>query len=86
VQSANPVKLKEYLATGLAVVATDFPAARRYGQTVVVAPTRDAFVAGVRDAVARPSTPEERSARRAAVTGAAVTWEAKARAVLDRIG
>jgi glycosyltransferase involved in cell wall biosynthesis len=85
VQGANPVKLKEYLATGLPVVASDFPAARRYVPPIVVASTPDAFVAGVRDAAARPSTPEERATRRATVTGDAVTWAAKARVVLDRL-
>jgi glycosyltransferase involved in cell wall biosynthesis len=51
-RSANPVKMKEYLATGLAVVSTDLPAARRYAPAIRVATDSDAFVAHVRAALA----------------------------------
>ena len=75
VQNINPIKLKEYLALGLAVVATDVPEVRRYADWVSIADDADDFVARVREAVATggPSDPE---GRRAAVADA--SWDSRA--------
>jgi glycosyltransferase involved in cell wall biosynthesis len=55
VEYINPVKLKEYLAAGLRVVSTDFPAARAAGGAVTVAVDPDSFVAEVARTLAEPS-------------------------------
>lgn len=44
IRSANPIKLKEYLALGLPIVSTDFPEIRYYTEWVRVAGDRDEFV------------------------------------------
>lgn len=75
IRFSNPIKLKEYLALGLAIVSTDFPEARRYGGVMHLAADADSFVALVRRTLADggPSTPED---RRAAVGGE--SWDRRA--------
>jgi glycosyltransferase involved in cell wall biosynthesis len=52
IRACNPIKLKEYLALGLPVVSTDFPAAREYAPAVAVGATPDEFVQAIRTALA----------------------------------
>jgi glycosyltransferase involved in cell wall biosynthesis len=74
IRYANPIKLKEYLALGLAVVSTDFPEVRYYRDHVRIAAGADAFVAAVRETLADGGlgTP---ASRRAAVIDE--TWDAR---------
>jgi glycosyltransferase involved in cell wall biosynthesis len=73
-ENANPLKLREYLAAGLPVVSTDIPeAAAMRDRGVFLADSTDAFVARVKDALARPV--DERRARSDAM--AAESWDAK---------
>lgn len=51
--NADPIKVYEYLAAGLPVVATDLPALRRLEHVVAVAESAEAFISRVDDAVAR---------------------------------
>jgi glycosyltransferase involved in cell wall biosynthesis len=74
-QGSNPIKLKEYLAMGLAVVTTPFPEAARYGSLVRVGDDRAGFVEAVRDAV-HGGAPDDVAARRSA--GAARSWQDQA--------
>ncbi|MGX7824055.1 glycosyltransferase [Actinokineospora sp. 24-640] len=77
---ANPIKLKEYLALGLATVSTDFPEVRHYADRIAVVKGHDAFVAAVRDALRTGglSTPD---GRRASVLSA--SWDSRARQLMD---
>ena len=61
--AVDPLKLLEYLAAGVPVVATDLPEIRQRAGAVSVAATRDQFVATVlRDAAAPRTNVEERQA------------------------
>ncbi|MGH9156153.1 MAG: glycosyltransferase [Acidimicrobiales bacterium] len=75
IRHSNPIKLKEYLALGLAVVSTDFPEVRPYDHLVRVAENPDDFMALVRETLddGGLGSPAE---RRAAVAGA--SWARRA--------
>lgn len=72
-QSINPLKLKEYLATGRPVVATPLPEVTRLGGFVRVA-EGESFVRAVADAAAHGPAPDP--AREAYLAGE--SWDAKA--------
>jgi GT2 family glycosyltransferase/glycosyltransferase involved in cell wall biosynthesis len=80
IRLCNPIKMKEYLALGLAVVSTDFPELSQYPDLIRVAADPADFVAQVRQALA-DGGPASPAARRAAVLGA--SWEARAQQLLD---
>lgn len=80
IRACNPLKLREYLASGTPVISTRFPAAEAYGDVVTIADDADAFARAL-DAVDR--SPSARAVRRARV--AAETWEARASAALAHI-
>jgi GT2 family glycosyltransferase/glycosyltransferase involved in cell wall biosynthesis len=80
IRLCNPIKMKEYLALGLAVVSTDFPELSQYPGLIRVATDPADFVAQVRQALA-DGGPASPGARRAAVLGA--SWEARAQQLLD---
>lgn len=73
IRACNPIKLKEYLASGRPVVTTDFPALDGWRDLVRIADGPEAFAAAIRDALACP--PDH-----AAVLGRlqTETWDAKA--------
>jgi glycosyltransferase involved in cell wall biosynthesis len=72
-EGLSPIKLYEYLAMGKPVVATDLPYLRREAEHICIAYSPEEFVAAVREALARPSTAEERSRWRAAAES--YSWE-----------
>jgi glycosyltransferase involved in cell wall biosynthesis len=72
IKACNPIKLKEYLATGRPVVTTDFQALDDWRDLVRVAEGADAFAAAIRQALA---TPYDAGAARARVAGE--SWDAK---------
>ncbi len=55
VRYVNPVKLKEYLACGLPVVSTDFPAVRDWGSLIAIAGDTKGFVDRVRRILETPA-------------------------------
>jgi len=44
IRSCDPLKLKEYLAAGVPVVATDFPAVHKYKEIIMIASSTEAFI------------------------------------------
>jgi glycosyltransferase involved in cell wall biosynthesis len=70
-ESVFPMKVYEYLAAGLGVVATDLPSLRGLAE-VRLAADPDAFLAGIEETVANDSV-EARKARSAAATNH--SWE-----------
>jgi len=80
IQACNPIKLKEYLATGRPVVTTDFPALDGWRDLVTVADTADEFGAAIRKSISSPVD-------HAAVLGrlANQTWAAKAEVLREAV-
>ncbi|MBL8838612.1 MAG: glycosyltransferase, partial [Alphaproteobacteria bacterium] len=74
-RAMQPLKLLEYLATGLPVVVTPLPATRSWSDAMDLAATPEAFVAAV---VARISggLPDDQRRARARLVGE--SWKAKA--------
>ena len=77
--NANPLKLREYLATGKPVVAVSTPEVDRFAHCVGIAHTRDEFLRKVEDALMHDSK-AQKQARISEVMGC--TWEARAAEVL----
>lgn len=49
IQACNPLKLREYMATGTPIVSTEFPAARRFSKHIRFVDDADSFEAALRD-------------------------------------
>jgi glycosyltransferase involved in cell wall biosynthesis len=79
--AANPLKLREYLAAGLPVVATDIPEARWLAPHVQVAANASDFVAAVRRALERPGPDAARSR-----DFIGESWDAKAAEIARILG
>jgi len=82
IQACNPIKLKEYLATGRPVITTDFPALDGWREFVHVADSADAFAKAIRTARA-----VDQDAVLCRLSGE--TWSMKAdllRAEIDALG
>ena len=79
-RSINPLKLREYLASGRPIVATSLPEVARYAPEVRLADTTAETVAAVAAALAGPG--DRRAARAALLSGE--TWDDRARTFLDR--
>ncbi len=72
VLNSNPLKLREYLATGKPVVSVPTPEIGRFAEVVRVAADREAFLAEV-EAALGSDTPEQHERRMAAVSG--MSWD-----------
>lgn len=66
---ANPLKLREYLATGKPVVAVDTPQIRKFADVVEVARDRDEFLAHLDRVIGNPVNPEDVARRMTRVAG-----------------
>ena len=80
----NPLKLKEYLATGRPVVASALPEALRLDQVVRIARTGNDWVTVVEQALQRPPGPDEMAARSDLLRHEG--WDTKADLLLGWIG
>ncbi len=79
-RSINPLKLREYLASGRPIVATSLPEVARYAPEVSLADTTADMVTAIAAALAGPA--DRRAARAALLVGE--TWDDRARTFLDR--
>ncbi len=71
---SNPLKLREYLATGKPVVAVPTPETERFAGVVALADTPEKFLAAIERALAE-DTPEAAAKRRDAIRGS--SWDAR---------
>jgi len=74
IRNANPLKLKEYLATGKPVVSVPIPEVERFADCVSIASTPDEFLRQIENALDHDSEAKRRS-RIQAVSG--MTWDAR---------
>jgi glycosyltransferase involved in cell wall biosynthesis len=79
VRNANPLKLREYLATGKPIVSVPTPEVDRFAAVLHVADGRETFLAAIEVAL-HENTPELCAARMAAVQE--MSWEHRAQTAL----
>jgi hypothetical protein len=79
VANANPLKLREYLATGKPIVSVSNPEIQKFAHLVTIAANREQFLAGLDHCLAGEA-PGEASRRMAAV--ADQTWDRRVEDVL----
>ncbi len=79
VQNANPLKLREYLATGKPVVTMPTPEVERFSDVVHIAKTREEFLAAIEISL-QETDPQASERRRASVRD--MSWESRARETL----
>lgn len=82
VENANPLKLREYLATGKPIVAVGNPEIARFASVVRVAEGREDFLAGLEQVLA--DGPEHGAAERMAAV-ADQTWDRRVEDVLREV-
>ena len=82
VAHANPLKLREYLATGKPVVSVRNPEIEKFAEWVRVVDGRDAFLAALDDVLAH-DPPGAAAARMAAVAGQ--SWDRRAAEVIATV-
>jgi len=80
--NSNPIKLREYLATGKPVVSVDFPQAHHYSDVVAIASSYEEFERYVEEAIAEKDkgAPVKRIA-----SVKDETWESRSKAVLSTV-
>ena len=79
---SNPIKLREYLATGKPVVSVRFPHAEKFADVIYLADNHDEFVARL-DAALSETDPGASQRRIEAVRSS--TWDARARAAMTAV-
>lgn len=82
VQKGNPLKLREYLATGKPIVSVPTPEIERFRDFIHIAEGREAFLAGIESALAF-DTAALKAARIKLVS--AMSWESRVEQTLDRV-
>jgi glycosyltransferase involved in cell wall biosynthesis len=82
VANANPLKLREYLATGKPIVSVRNPEIEKFSDMVSIADDRAGFLAALDDTLANDN-PDAAARRMAAVAGQ--TWDARVATILDTV-
>ena len=82
IEACNPIKLKEYLATGRPVVSTDFPELRHYEGLVAIANEPEAFAAAIQRGLDHVD-PSVIARGRERIADA--TWTSRAAAALEEL-
>ena len=82
VRNANPLKIREYLATGKPVVSVPSREVERFRGVVRIANTQEEFLHEIDDALAN-DTPEAREARLKMVS--TMSWDARVEEVMARV-
>jgi glycosyltransferase involved in cell wall biosynthesis len=77
---ANPLKIREYLATGKPIVSITTPVTIQFKDLILLADTKEDYLAAIEQALAE-DTPERRAARMNAV--AATSWDARFRETVE---
>lgn len=80
-EAVNPIKLREYLASGLPVVSTPLPEVINYQNTINIANTVDEFIAACESALDESS--EKRSVRQTAMQDE--SWDAKVETISELV-
>jgi glycosyltransferase involved in cell wall biosynthesis len=83
VKNSNPLKLREYLATGKPVVSVVIPETAQFADCVYLAETHEEYLAAIDRALAEDS-PDLRARRMSAVAGA--SWDARFRETVAVVG
>ncbi len=81
--SANPLKMREYLAAGKPVVGVAIPEAERFRELVRIGRTPEEFLQQI-EAALREDSDQQRAARLASVAG--MSWEARVEEILEEVG
>lgn len=81
--NANPLKLREYLATGKPIVSVRNAEIEKFSESVRIADDRAAFLAAI-EAALREETPQAARARQAVV--AKDTWDHRVETIVARVG
>jgi len=79
--AVNPIKLREYLAAGLPVVATPLPEVALYKELVAIADGAEAFAAAIESVL--ETGPQRRGELSAAM--ASETWPVKMAVICGRL-
>jgi len=82
VLNSNPLKLREYLATGKPIVGVPIPETARFAEYIHIASSPEQFLAAIELALAEDS-PEQANRRMAAVAG--MSWDARVEEVLGLV-
>lgn len=83
IQSCDPLKLKEYLAAGVPIVATDFPAVRRFQDAVLISNSEEGFLNRLDIAVAINHFPQIAWKSHSSDLVKRHSWDHKAKFVLS---
>jgi glycosyltransferase involved in cell wall biosynthesis len=81
-QNANPLKLREYLATGRPVVSVPMPEVGKYVPSVAIESDRQKFLEAMRNELATDSE-DKRRARMQLVSGD--TWDARVKKIIETV-
>ena len=83
IEACNPIKLKEYLATGRPIVTTDFPELRHYEGLLDIENEAAQFAAAIQRAI---DAPDEARLARGRAHVASASWTSRADSALALIG